>query len=217
MWQFRREVLHRRETQALDGGRAEHVGEVELGRVGGVAGLHDLHAPGHALEVLEGPPQPGHLGPHELQVGVALEDAADDQVAHGEAGPQLEVDEHHRHGRVGVGGPVGAARALVLVDREAGVDEQPPRGGRSCGGSRAGRRGWAAPPGASRRPRPAARPPSAPRRWRRRCRSGAAGRRPGGGRGAPGRTRRSTGCGPGARPTAARTRPAPGGGRPGGS
>ena len=47
-----------------------------------------------------------------------LEDAADDEMAHREAGPELVIDVGHRLGRACPGLGVGAAGTLMLMDRQ---------------------------------------------------------------------------------------------------
>ena len=121
------EVLERCELQGVGRRGPEHHGEVQLAGVVRVARLHDPQLPCHAFEVFDDPSQPGHLGPHDDQIGVPIEDASDDEVAHREAGPELVIDVGHRLGRVLSGAGVGAAGTLVLMDRQLQLCRRAPQ------------------------------------------------------------------------------------------
>ena len=97
-------------------------GEVQLPRIAGVARLDDLQLPRDALEILDHPAQARHLRPDETQLRMAFEDAADDEVAQGEPGPQLVVDVADAAIDLFAGADVGTARTLVLMHREAVLD-----------------------------------------------------------------------------------------------
>ena len=202
-----REVLGRCHRHPL-GRRPEEV------RLGGVAERHPAVEPVERLEATWDPRHP-LLGEDDVEGGVPLEDAAEDEMPDGPVGEPRQLDQHDGPGHLGVAVVGDAATAVDVDDHPELLAELPQRlvvrvpQGRQprAGGQRRQQQ-------RRRRARTPCRPSDLRQGvvdvgWRR------SGPRRRAVRGPWRRSRRASGCAPAGLPTAARSRPRSGRGRPG--